>query len=146
MLTLNEAKCYKLWHLLNKKLKISIRTGAGTTDPVKVEGVVGHCTTSASLVTQLNIDTGVNSYFHSSRDKAFYGTACLQPILFMDDCLRVADGVMEAQAGHVKLDCALKEKQLTFHKDKSVYMATVKASWLSPPWPGRPKQRQEYTS
>ena len=42
----------------------------------------------------------------------------------MDDCMRVADGLREAQAGHVKLDYALKEKLLTFHKDKSVYLVS----------------------
>ena len=126
MLTLNQAnvdhKCYRLWYLLNKKLVLSIRTGAGTTDPVEVEGVVGQGTTGASLVSQLNIDTGIDSYFCGSGDEAFYGTVRLQPLLFMDDCLRVADGVREAQAGHVKLDYALKEKLLTFHESKSVYM------------------------
>ena len=40
----------------------------------------------------------------------------------MDDVMRVADGVKEAQAGHIKLDYALKEKLLTFHRDKSIYM------------------------
>ena len=55
MLTLNEAnmdhKCYRLWYLLNKRLNIIIRTGAGTTEPVEVEGVVGQGTSGASLVS-----------------------------------------------------------------------------------------------
>ena len=33
----------------------------------------------------------------------------------------MADGVKEAQAGHVKLSYALQEKMLTFHKSKSIY-------------------------
>ena len=94
-----EYRCYRLWYLLNKGLKISIMTGAGTTEPVEVEGVVGQGTSGASLVSQLNIENGVNSYFHGSSVKSFYGTVRLQPILFMDDCMRLADGVREAQAG-----------------------------------------------
>ena len=84
--------------------------------------MVGQGTSGASLVSQLNIDNGIDSYFHGSGDETFYGTVRLQPILFMDDCMRLADGVRKAQAGHIKLDYAIKEKLLTYHKDKSVYM------------------------
>ena len=72
-------KCYQLWYLLNKRLKISIMTGAGTTEPVEVEGVVGQGTSGASLVSQLNIENGVNSYFHGSGVKSFYGTVGSSP-------------------------------------------------------------------
>ena len=34
----------------------------------------------------------------------------------------MADGVREAQAGHVKLAYALQEKMLSFHKSKSIYL------------------------
>ena len=126
MVTLSEAqidqKCYRLWWKLNKRVVLQVRTGAGTTDPVEVEGLLSQGSTGAGLVSQFNIDRGIDSYFSNSCDEVFYGTVRLQPLLFMDDCLRLADGVRQAQAGHVKLNYAMKEKLLDFHETKSIYM------------------------
>ena len=107
-------KFYRLWYELNKRLVLRIRTGAGETEEVEVGGMVGQGTCGASLVSQHNIDSGVDSYFRGSTSESFYGTVRLQPLLFVDDCLWVADGVREAQAGQ--------EKMLSFHKSKSIYL------------------------
>ena len=85
MLTMNLAKvdhkCYRLCYLLNKKLKLTTRMGTGTTtDPMEVAGVLGQGTIGASLVSQLNIDNGVNSFFCGSGYEALYGSVCLQPL------------------------------------------------------------------
>ena len=44
ILTLHEAninhKCYRLWSKPNKQVEITVRMGAGMTNPVKVEGVM----------------------------------------------------------------------------------------------------------
>ena len=44
ILTLHEAnidhKCSRLWSKPNKQVEITVRTGAGMTNPVEVEGVV----------------------------------------------------------------------------------------------------------
>ena len=132
MVSLNEAnidhKCYRLWWKLNKRVEITVRTGAGMTDPVEVEGVVGQGTSGASLVSQYNADSGINSFFAGSEDESFYGSVRLQPLLFMDDCIRLADGVREAQAGNVKLSYALREKLLTYHKTKSTWCTATRTS------------------
>ena len=71
---------------------------------------MGQGTTGPSLVSQLNIDTVINSYLIGSRDKTYYGSVHQQPLLFMDDIMRITDGVKEAQAGHIKLDYALERE------------------------------------
>ena len=126
ILSLSEAsvnqKCYCLWYELNKRLVLRIRTGACETEEVEVGGVVGQDTCGASLVSQHNIDSGVDSFFRGSTNESFYGTVRLKPLLFVDDCLRVGDGVREAQAWHFKLAYAPQEKMLSFHKSKSIYL------------------------
>ena len=126
MLSLNEAKidhkCYRLWYKLNSKVVFTVQTGVGKTDPVMVDDVVAQGTSGASLASSLNIDLGVDSYFHDSTDEVFYGRVRLQPLLFCDDLNRLSDDVRKTKAGLAKLDFAMKEKLLNCHKKKSVYM------------------------
>ena len=126
MLSLEKAKidhkCYRLWYKLNKRVVLTARTGVGNTDPIEVDNVVAQGSSGASLASGLNIDIGVNDYFNDSTDEVFYGRVRLQPLLFCDDLNRLADNVRKTRAGLIKLDYVMKEKMLTFHPLKSVYM------------------------
>jgi hypothetical protein len=74
------------------------------------------------MASGLNIDMGVKSYFNDSIDETFYGRVRLQPLLFCDDLNRLGDSVRKTRAGLLKLDFVMKEKMLTCHARKRVYL------------------------
>ena len=67
-------KACRTWFLLNKKTRISVKTGVGMTEECDVGEVVGQGTMGGALVSQLNVDKGVGDYFEGSKDEATYGS------------------------------------------------------------------------
>ena len=75
-------KLYRLLLMMNKNTRISVQTPVGTTEECDTGEGVGQGTLEGALVSAVNLDSGVNEYFHDSEYKASYGKVTLQPILF----------------------------------------------------------------
>ena len=65
----------------------------------------------ATWASRLNLDLGVNDYFHYSSDEIFYSTVMLQPLTFQDDLNHMTEGVNQAQGGMTKIKYVFKEKR-----------------------------------
>ena len=116
-------KEYRAWYLMNKNTRIAVKTGVGLTDGADVGEVVGQGTVGGALVSQVNIDSGIERYFCGSGDEITYGCIRLQPMVFQDDVARMAEDIKAAQAGNHKLSYVMKEKQLKVHPDKTGFIA-----------------------
>ena len=116
-------KVYRAWYLMNKNTKIAVKTGTGLTEEANVGEVIGQGTVGGALVSQVNIDRGVDRYFCGSKDEVSYGTVRLQPLIFQDDVARLAGDFKSAQAGNLKLSFVMREKQLKVHPDKTGFIA-----------------------
>ena len=126
MHTLHRAKVkkslYRVWYKLNEKTTIEVMTGAGLTARGLAGPVTGQGGGGAALASALNLDMGVDDYFHGSKDEECYGRVRLQPLIFVDDLLRGSKDINCLRAGCVKLDYVLKSKQLQPHPDKSGFL------------------------
>ena len=63
----------RIWFKLNQNTEIQVKTSAGMTDTAVVGDVIGQGTAGAALVSQLNLDLGMKSYFSGSADELYYG-------------------------------------------------------------------------
>ena len=115
-------KAYRTWYLLNQKTRIRINTSVGMTEEHDVGEVVGQGTIGGALVSQLNVDMGLDEYFKGSKDEATYGSIRLQPMAFQDDIMRIAKDVKSASVGNIKLSCLMEDKQLKCHPDKTGFV------------------------
>jgi hypothetical protein len=113
---------YRVWYKLNEKTTIEVMTGAGLTARGLAGPVTGQGGGGAALASALNLDMGVNDYFHGSKDEECYGRVRLQPLIFVDDLIRGSKDINCLRAGCVKLDYVLKGKQLQAHPDKSGFL------------------------
>ena len=117
-----DSRAYRSFFLLNKDTNIQVKTGTGMSEVAEVGEIIAQGSAGGALVSQVNLDIGVNEMFQGSSDEASYGHIRLQPIIFQDDILRVASSVEEARAGNVKLDAVMGQKQLVFNGDKTGYI------------------------
>ena len=62
---------------MNKSTKISVLTTVGLTG----EGM-GKGTLEGAIVSAVNLDNGVNDFFHDSEYEVSYGNVDLQPLLY----------------------------------------------------------------
>ena len=74
------------------------------------------------MVSQINLDQGVNEMFCGSSDEICYGSIRVQPIIFQDDILRLGDSLSSVRAGNVKIDSVMNQKKLKFNSDKTGYI------------------------
>ena len=51
---------------------------------------VGQGTLEGAIVSAVNLDSGVNEFFHDSEYEISYGKVPLQPILYQDDVARMS--------------------------------------------------------
>ena len=58
-----DKKALRLWFKLNEQTEIKVKTSSGLTDTAMVVNVIGQGTAGAALVSQLNLDHGLHSYF-----------------------------------------------------------------------------------
>ena len=120
-----EPKAYRTFYLLNKRTNIKIKTGCGMTDGEDVGEIIGQGSGGAALVSQVNLDHGVNDMFCGSTDEVYYGTVRVQPVIFQDDILRLGDSLPSVIAGNVKMDAIMNQKKLKFNADKTGFIMMV---------------------
>ena len=59
--------------------------------------LVGQGTAGASLVSQLNLDMGLQQYYAGSSDEYYYGNVRIEYAAYQDDVGKPSRGVREAQ-------------------------------------------------
>ena len=132
-----DARIYRNWYRLNQRCLVSVVTGSGITEEGEAGEVVGQGSGAASLVSQLKVDCGLDSYFSSSKDEECYGGVRLQPLSWQDDILGLGSEARLVQASLNRLSFFVDESQLSIHPDPS------KSSYIVV---GNKKSRQETIS
>ena len=126
MSTLYEAevnqKAYRTFFLLNKNTSIQVKTGSGLSEKAEVKEIICQGSGGAALVSQLNLDKGVDEMFRGSRDEINYGTVRIQPLIFQDDVLRLADCLSSVKAGNMKIGNIMNQKKLKLNEDKTGFI------------------------
>ena len=61
-------KAAKCWFMLNQNTQIRVKTSAGMSAAAKAGDLVGQGTAGAGLVSQLNLDMGLQQYLAGSED------------------------------------------------------------------------------
>ena len=96
-------KAAKCWFKLNQNTRIKVNTAAGMTGTVMAGDLVGQGTAGAGLVSQLNLDRGLQQYFGGSQDETYYGRVRVEYAAYQDDVGKPSRGVREAQGHMAKL-------------------------------------------
>ena len=66
-------KAARVWNKLKKDTEVVVKTTSGMTGPAKVGDCLGQGTPGAGLVSQANLDHGINSYFSGCKDVMYFG-------------------------------------------------------------------------
>ena len=119
-------KLYRLLYAMNKNTRISVQTPVGITEEQDTGEGVGQGTLEGALLSSVNLDNGVNEYFHNSEYEVSYGSLPLQPILFQDDVARMSLDLESAQMGNDKMEAMAESKLLNYNLDKSCFIIVGK--------------------
>ena len=114
--------CHQQWLKLNEQNEIRVKTSSGRTDTAMVGNVIGHGTAGAALVSQLNLDHELHSYFVGRSDDLYYGSIWFKYFAYQDDVGKPSAGVIEAQAANIKLAHMFQDKGLEAHPDKTCFI------------------------
>ena len=101
---------------------MSVKTAAGMSDTALVGDCIGQGTAGAALVSQVNLDQGLQQYFGNGVEDLEYGKVRVQPLAYQDDIMKGSKDVSGAQAGNIKLAAMLKDKGLSAHPDKTCFL------------------------
>ena len=105
-----KGKLYRLLFLMNKSSGIRVKTPVGISEERRTGECVGQGSLDGALVSAVNIDNGVNDFFHDSHREIYYANVRVQPLLYQDDVLRVAEDVVSAQCGNDKMEMMAETK------------------------------------
>jgi hypothetical protein len=114
-----QGKLYRLLYEMNKNTKISVQTPVGLTDECDTGEGVGQGTLEGAIVSAVNLDSGVNDFFHDSEYEVNYGGVDLQPLLFQDDVARLSADLAAVQMGNNKMETLAETKLLNYNLEKS---------------------------
>ena len=116
-------KAAKCWFRLNERTQIRVNTAAGMTAAAEAGDLVGQGTAGAGLVSQLNLDMGLQQYFAGSEEEIYYGADVrIEYTAYQDDVGKPSRGLREAQAHMKKLAYMCQDKGLEAHPDKTGYI------------------------
>ena len=115
-------KAARVWFKLNEGTEISVKTAGGISDTALVGDCIGQGTAGAALVSQVNLEQGLQQYFGDGGEDLQYGKIMLQPMAYQDDIMKGSKDVVTAQTGNIKLSAMLKDKGLDAHPDKTCFI------------------------
>ena len=116
-----DPKAIRLWHKLNDKTEICVKTGVGLTEYTEVGAVVGQGTMGGALVSQAVLDEGTKELFvPGDKNEINYGSVPMAPCLFQDDIIHGANDLEKARAASEKISKVMMEKNLKLNEDKCV--------------------------
>ena len=125
-----KGKLYRLIYELNKNNFIKIKTPVGITDGFKTGENVTQGSVGGGLISSLNLDVPVATYFQNSEYEVHYGDIKMSPLIYQDDLSRVASSVKNAQAGIDKVEICMETKMLDLHDKKSCFLVFGKGKQL----------------
>ena len=73
--------------------------------------IIGQGSGGAALVSQINLDKGIDEMFCGSSDEMMYGSVRIQPVIFQDDILRLGDSLASIKAGNMKINNVMNQKK-----------------------------------
>ena len=111
---------YRLLYALNKNTRICVQTPVGVTEEKDTGEGVGQGRLEGAIVSAVNLDKGVNEFFHDSEYEVSYGEVHLQPIVYQDDVARMSVDLESAQTGNNKMEAMAESKILNYNRDKTV--------------------------
>ena len=111
-----------MWFKLNEGTEISVKTAGGMSETAQVGDCIGQGTAGAALVSQVNLDKGLEQYFGDGGEDLAYGNVIICPLAYQDDIMKGSNNVVEAQAGNIKLSAMLEDKGLDAHPDKTCFI------------------------
>ena len=116
-----DPKAVRLWYKLNNNTKIQVRTGVGMTKFGNVGAVVGQGMLGSALVSQAVLDEAVMEHFPPGGELQMeYGDVPLAPMMWLDDVINGAEGLVEARRVNERINTLVKQRGLSLNKDKSV--------------------------
>ena len=99
-----KGKLYRLIYELNKSNQIQIKTSVGTTSNFKTGENVTQGSVGGGLISSINLDIPIRTFFKESVHEVKYGDIMMGPIIYQDDLARLASNVVDAQAGIDKVE------------------------------------------
>ena len=121
-----KGKLYRLLYALNKNTKFCVQTPVGVTKAIDRGEGVGQGTLEGALISAVNLDSGVQDFFKSSKHEATYGPLYLSPLLYQDDVARLCRSVSDAQAGNSRMETLSETKLLNYNLEKSCFLVLGK--------------------
>ena len=115
-------KAARIWYLMNRSTKITVKTPCGNTESAELSNCVGQGSASAGLVSATNLDRGIQKWFNESDKVMSFNTIRIQPMSYQDDTGSICDGAIMARDQAKRIDLMLREKVLDAHPDKSGYL------------------------
>ena len=92
-------KAARVWFKLNEGTQVSVKTAAGMSDTALVGDCIGQGTAGAALVSQVNLDQGLQQYFGDGVEDLEYGKVRIQPLAYQDDIMKGSKDITGAQTG-----------------------------------------------
>ena len=106
-------KAARVWFKLNEATEIKVNCAGGVSDSAYVGDCIGQGTAGACLVSALNLDNGLQTYFKESIDDIEYGSDVkLKYFAYQDDAAKPNKGVKEAHIANIKMSNLFEEKGL----------------------------------
>ena len=115
-------KAARVWFKLNEGTEIAVKTAGGISDTAYVGDCIGQGTAGGVLVSQANLDHGLEQYFGDSQEEMYYGSVRIQPLAYQDDVLKGSKDVTAAQVGNIRMATMLQDKGLEAHPDKTSFI------------------------
>ena len=112
-------KAARVWYKLNKD---TVKTTCGETKTAKVGDCLGQGTAGAGLVSQANLDHGLNKYYNSYMYVMNYGETRIQPLNYQDDVAVPCLNVNMGRSQTALLAGMMREKTLLAHPGKTDYL------------------------
>ena len=125
-----KGKLYRLIYELNKNNQIQIKTSVGTTSNFKTGENVTQGSVGGGLISSINLDIPIRTFFKESVHEVKYGDIMMGPIIYQDDLARLASNVVDAQAGIDKVETCMETKMLDLHDEKSCFLVVGKGKVL----------------
>ena len=72
---------------------VQLQTPVGLTEESDTGEGVGQGTLEGAIVSAVNLDSGVNDFFHDSEHEVNYGGVEIKPLLFQDDVARLSSDI-----------------------------------------------------
>ena len=78
-------KEYNLIYKLNKQNEIQIKTSVGMSDSFLTGPTVSQGSIGGGLISTINLDFSVNTFFYKSTNEIFFHDVRMQPLIYQDD-------------------------------------------------------------